>query len=125
MTNFDMRLKEGLSAEDEAFLKDLEEGESLFGQLGATFTGPMKLWSGAAFVLTFAFLALAIWSLIRILGASEVREMILWLVGFVFAMLTVAIIKIWFLMRMNHLALLRELKRLELRLELRLARSRT
>ena len=34
MTNFENRLKESLSAEDEAFLRNLEEGESLFGQLG-------------------------------------------------------------------------------------------
>jgi hypothetical protein len=121
MTNFDTRPKAGLSAEDEAFLKNLEEGESMFSQLGATFTGPMKAWTGVAFVLSFVFLALAVWSLIRMLGASEVREMILWFAGFVFAMLTVAMIKIWFWMRMNHLALLRELKRLELRL----ARGRT
>lgn len=40
MTNFETRLKESLSAEDEAFLRNLEEGESLFGQLGSTFSGP-------------------------------------------------------------------------------------
>lgn len=33
-----------------------------------------------------------------------------------FGMLAVAMIKMWFWMRMNHLALLRELKRIELRL---------
>jgi DNA-directed RNA polymerase specialized sigma24 family protein len=55
MTNFETRLKESLTAEDEAFLRNLEEGESLFGQLGSTFSGPMKFWTGFAFALSFAF----------------------------------------------------------------------
>ena len=116
MTNFETRLKEGLTAEDEAFLKNLEEGESLFGQLGATFTGPMKFWTGFAFLLSFAFMGLAVWCFVEMLGTEDIREMLLWLTGVVGGMLSVAMMKIWFWLRMNHLALLRELKRIELRL---------
>ena len=116
MTNFEARLKDGLTAEDEAFLKNLEEGESLFGQLGATFSGPLKVWTGFAFVLSFAFFGIAVWAGFRILEAAETREMIFWLAVFLFGMLTVSMLKIWFWMRMNHLATLRELKRIELRL---------
>jgi hypothetical protein len=116
MSSFDTRLKEGLSAEDQAFLKNLEEGESLFGQLSATFSGPLKLWTGFAFALTLLFFALAGWSAFQILEAVEVREMIFWLATFIFSMLAVCMLKMWFWMRMNHLTLLRELKRIELRL---------
>lgn len=42
--------------------------------------------------------------------------MVFWLAIFLFAMIAVGLLKIWFWMRMNHLALLRELKRIELRL---------
>jgi hypothetical protein len=42
--------------------------------------------------------------------------MVFWLGVFLFAMIAVGLLKIWFWMRMNHLALLRELKRIELRL---------
>ncbi|MFN7163220.1 MAG: DUF6768 family protein [Hyphomonas sp.] len=116
MTSFETRLKEGLTAEDEAFLKNLEEGESLFGQLGATFSGPMKFWTGFAFVLSFAFFGLAVWCFVQMLGTEDLRQMLLWLTGVFGGMLSVAMIKIWFWMRMNHLAVLRELKRIELRL---------
>lgn len=116
MTTFETRLKDQLSAEDEAFLKNLEGGESLIGQLGSTFTGPLKLWTGLAFGLTFVFFALAAWSAFQIVESAEVREMIFWLAVFMFSLLSVAMLKMWFWMRMNHLALLRELKRIELRL---------
>ncbi len=116
MTNFENRLKESLSAEDEAFLRNLEDGESLFGQLGSTFAGPMKFWTGFAFVLAFAFFGIAVWAGFQLYEASEPRLMMVWLCVFLFAMIAVGLIKIWFWMRMNHLALLRELKRIELRL---------
>lgn len=116
MTNFETRLKESLSAEDEAFLRNLEEGESLFGQLGSTFTGPMKFLTGFAFVLSFAFFGIAVWAGFEMYGATEPRMMVFWLAIFLFAMISVAMLKMWFWMRMNHLAVLRELKRIELRL---------
>jgi len=116
MTNFETKLKEGLSAEDEAFLKNLEEGESLFGQLGATFSGPMKVWTGFAFVFSFALFGLAVWCFVEMLGTEDIREMILWLTGVVCGVVSVGMIKVWFWLRMNHLAVLRELKRIELRL---------
>jgi len=116
MTSFETRLKEGLTAEDEAFLKNLEEGESLFGQLGATFTGPLKLLTGLAFLLSFTFFGIAVWAGLRIFEATETRELVIWLAVFIFGMLAVSMLKIWFWMRMNHLAVLRELKRIELRL---------
>lgn len=116
MTNFETRLKEGLSAEDEVFLKNLESGESLIGQLGATFSGPMKFWTGFAFVLSFVLFGIAVWAGFRMYAAAEPREMVFWLAVFIFGMLAVSMIKIWFWMRMNHLAVLRELKRIELRI---------
>ncbi len=116
MTSFETRLKDSLTAEDEAFLRNLEAGESLIGQLGSTFTGPLKVWTGFAFALSFAFFGLAVWAGWQMYQASEPRLMVFWLGVFLFAMIAVGLIKIWFWMRMNHLALLRELKRIELRL---------
>ena len=116
MTNFDSRLKDSLTAEDEAFLKNLEEGETLFGQLGATFSGPMKVWTSFAFLLGFVFFVGALWCVYEISRAGTASEIGLWLAGFVFSMVSTGMIKIWFWLRMYHLATLRELKRIELRM---------
>ena len=59
---------------------------------------------------------IAVWAGIQMYNASEPRLMVFWLGVFLFAMIALGLLKIWFWMRMNHLALLLELKRIELRL---------
>ena len=115
-TTFDDRLREELSAEDEAFLKDLEEDRGLFTQMGATFHGPMGFWTMFAFVISLIFFGLTIYCFVQLLGAETVSQSTAWLAGFIWSSLAVAMIKLWFWLRMNHLTTLRELKKLELRL---------
>ena len=55
MTSFDEKVRSGLSADDEAFLKRLDSEPGLFEQMGATFSGSMKLWTAFAAVLGFVF----------------------------------------------------------------------
>ncbi len=116
MTTFEDRLLTSLNAEDEAFLKELEQDTGLFQQMGMTFSGPLRYWTAFAFVFSFFFLGLGVWALINMFEAESTKLVILWgtLVGW--SSLSVGLIKIWFWMRMNHLNVLRELKRIELRL---------
>lgn len=116
MTSFEDRLLTSLSAEDEAFLKDLEGDRGLFDQMGATYTGPLKVWAVLVTIFTFIFFGLAVWSIYTILKTESMNEIAIWLGVFVFSVLSVGLLKMWLLMRMNHLAVLRELKRIELRL---------
>ncbi|MDG1826065.1 MAG: hypothetical protein P8H62_07330 [Henriciella sp.] len=116
MSSFENRLKASLSAEDEAFLKDLEPDAGLFQQMGSTFAGPLGGWTVYAFIMSFAMFGLSVWSIWNIFHVETTREMILWLALASFTMLGVGLIKMWFWMRMNHLAVLRELKMIELRL---------
>ncbi len=116
MTEFDDRLKAGMSADDQAFLNDLEGDDGMFVQMGATFSGPMRFWVFYAAILSFVLFFLALFGLYQMFQAETVREMILWSALLGFGMLAVGMIKMWFLMRMNHLAVLKELKKIELRL---------
>lgn len=116
MTSFDDRLAQGLSADDEAFLKDLENGDGIFTQLGATFSGPLKAVTAFGFILTFVMFGAAIWALYQVSQAETVKDMFLWFGLFIFGSLGVAMLKMWFWLRMNHLVVLKELKRIEFRL---------
>lgn len=116
MTSFEDRLMTSLSADDEAFLKELEEDVGLFQQMGMTFSGPLRYWTGLAFVFSFLIFALSLWAGYNMLKAETVKMVVLWGALFGWASLGVGLIKVWFWMRMNHLNVLRELKRIELRL---------
>ncbi|MEO0983234.1 MAG: DUF6768 family protein [Pseudomonadota bacterium] len=116
MTEFDDRLRGALSADDEAFLNNLEDERGLFAQMGDTFSGPLKYWTAFAFALSLTFFGLGVYCFIRIFSAEGPNAIAAWLGGFIAAMISVGLVKLWFWLRMNHLATLRELKKMELRI---------
>ncbi|MEL7110394.1 MAG: DUF6768 family protein [Pseudomonadota bacterium] len=116
MSTFEDRLLSSLNDDDEAFLKELEQDTGLFQQMGMTFSGPLRYWTAFAFLLSFGFFALTLWAGYNMLQAESIKYVILWGALFGWASLAVGLIKVWFWMRMNQLNLLRELKRIELRL---------
>jgi len=116
MSDYDLKLRDGLTAEDEAFLKDLEGRRGLFAQIGDTFSGPLGAWTVFAWGLGLIFFALSIVCFWKLTGVADAREGLVWLAGALAGWISVGLIKIWFWLRMNHLSTLRELKRIELRM---------
>ena len=115
MGKFDNDLSAALSADDKAFLEDLEGGRGLFDQLGATMKGPMRFWSYLITVVTFLWFLFAIYCGWQALQAEALRETVLWSVGFLLSFQAVGLLKMWMFDRMNLLSLLAEMKRIELR----------
>ena len=115
MTKFDDQLGAALNADDRAFLDDLENGRGLFDQLGATLQGPMRFWSYMIGIFTLVFFLLALYCGWQAFQAEQVRETILWSVGFLMLFQAVAMLKMWLFDRMNLLSLLAEMKKIELR----------
>ncbi len=115
MSGFDENLGAELSADDEAFLDDLENGRGLFEQLGATLQGPMRFWSYIVGLFSFVFFVMAVYCGWQAFQAEEIRETILWSMGFLVLFQGVSFLKMWLFDRMNLLSLLSELKKIELR----------
>ena len=115
MSTFETRLREGLTADDEAFLKNLEQDAGLFQQMGSTFSGPLGGWTIYAFIMSFAMFCVSLWAGWNMLQADSLKIVVLWGALFGWTSLAVGLIKIWFWMRMNHLAVLKQLKLIELR----------
>jgi len=116
MTDFDDRLRTALDADDEAFLSELESERGMFAQIGDTFSGPLGGWAKLIFVILFpmsGFMFYAVWQMFTVEGT---REIILWSVGALAGAIAVGLVKQWFFERMNLMAILRELKRIELRI---------
>mgnify|MGYP000454068345 CR=1 FL=1 len=115
MSDIDTRLREALSAEDEAFLRRLETERGLFAQLGEVFKGPLAWITWVCNALVLAATAVGIWAIIGFLNADTVPAMLRWAaLGWAAWTIQVAL-KQWLWDRVNTLNVLRELKRIELR----------
>lgn len=112
--SFDKQLLGQLSEEDEAFLARLEEDRGLYAQMSDTFQGPLRYWTAFAFVLSLVFFIAAVYAFWRLGTGKVLTEQLMWLGGFLAFMIAVGLIKVWFWMRINQVALLRELKKVEL-----------
>jgi len=114
MSDFDKRLMELLSEEDEAYIADAvdEQGyyTSVFKSLKGQGSG-MRILSWVGIFIFSGLLLLAIWQFFQ---AVSVREQIL------FASLAVMLnsaqiaLKLWFNMQLNRRAITQELRRLQL-----------
>ena len=113
MTDIDDRIRAGLDADDRDFLASLDHSRGLFTQIGDTLGGPLGGWAKLMSVVSVflgVFTFFAAWNL---LTAEQTRELILWAVAVMAAIVMQGFIKDWFFSRMNMLAILREVKRLQ------------
>lgn len=115
MASVDERIRGALSAEDEAFLEALDHERGMFQQMGDSFRGTIGRWMWVVFLFAFAFTGLGFWAVTRMLAATDVRETMLWMGAVGLAALAIAMLKLWIFNRMNTLTILRELKRIEVR----------
>ena len=124
MTQETDRLRAALEADDEAFLNSLEKERGLFAQIGETFRGPMRAMTIAANVVVLIATAVGLWAVWKMFDASSTRDLILWAAA-AWAAWTMQIgIKQGIWSRVNTLSILREMKRMELRMAALEARLR-
>jgi hypothetical protein len=114
MSNIDERIRKSLSSEDQAFLAELDAGDSLYGDLAATFRGRMRWLNALGLFFGFVLFAVAVFCAWRFATQTDLRSMLLWGAGSGLAFLGLGMIKLWFWFEMKANAIVREMKRVEL-----------
>ena len=112
MTDIDDKIRAALRQEEDV---GFEDDQNVFQMMADTFRGKNRWLVVLFYLYTFAFFALGIFCAVRFFGASG-DERILWAVGFTLTMMLVAQLKAWYWMQLNRNTILREIKRLELRI---------
>lgn len=116
MTKLDDDLRARLSKADEEFLADLESGRGFFTQLGATLKGPQG-WVGIMILaVAFMLVSLSAWFVWEAFQTENVKHTVLWMGGAILGITGQGILRLFLTSRMHMLAMMRELKRIELRL---------
>lgn len=116
MTSPDDRIRTALSADDEAFLAELDAERGLFAQIADSFRGPLRNMTIVANIGVMIATAVGLWAVWRMLEADTTRGLILWAAAAWAAWTFQIAVKQWIWGRMQTLSVLRELKRLEYRL---------
>jgi len=114
VNDLDRKIREALASEDaELSLRTIDA--PLLEQVIDTFRGRNRWLVVLAWVFTTVWMAGAVVSGYQFLHADGERAMIAWAAGFGVCVLAVASLKIWYWMELSKNAVLRELKRVELR----------
>ncbi|WP_340589431.1 DUF6768 family protein [Erythrobacter alti] len=116
MTDIDDRIGAALDADDRAFLEKLDDGRGLFRQIGDSLNGPLGGWAKLMFAVTFVIGIALVYFVWQLVTADSLEETILWATATLTGLIMQGFLKQWFFSRMNMIAILRELKRLELQI---------
>ena len=116
MTTIDERISGALTDDDRNFLTSLDEERGLFTQIGDTLTGPLGGWSKLIFVVAIAVGLTMAYAAYRFFTSSGEEDLLFWGIVALGTLMMQGFIKEWFYNRMNMIALLRELKRLQLQI---------
>lgn len=113
--DLDHAIRKALTRDDEEFLAGLSDDPGLQELVAETFRGRLRLFTAISWISTLVFTVLMFYSGYRMLGA-EGTDQVLWQTLTIFFMLGTALTKLWVWMEIHRKSLLRELKRIELRL---------
>lgn len=118
MSKLDEAIREALTAEDAEQLEFLAAPQGMWARLWGVLSSHSGPWAWYGMVLQFVTLGFAIWAGWNFYFAPTGREMALWgaLAGLMILMQT--FLKFWFLVQMDKMEILREIKRLELQMAL-------
>ena len=114
MSDIDERIRGALDEDDKAFLESLEGDRGLFRQMGDAMHGPLGGWAKLIFGILFVMAALLFWCGWQFFTADSTDGYVFWGLCTLAVFTAQGFAKDWFFSRMNMLAVLREVKRLEL-----------
>jgi hypothetical protein len=123
MSKLDDAIHAALTEEDKEFLARFDKEPNTFEQMAGVFRGPLA-WIYIAFIITAVVLApLGIFSVIKFLGATEVRPLLHWGAAVFAILIVLSVVRLVFFMQINTNRILREMKRLELQMARLAARN--
>ena len=118
MNDHDRKLAEAMLADDADLVGGGPSDDSIFKDIAGTFRGKRGFFTWFAWFWGFVFAALMIYAGVRFFTAQEIEPKLNWGIVCLFSVIANGLIKIWAWMEIQRVGMLREIKRLELRVAL-------
>lgn len=117
MSNIDQEIRKALMEGQSDEIQELGHEQNIWEMSMELFRGQQKMLTIGGYVIGIFFLVVGVWALLKFLTATEMLDIARFGMLFMAAFASVMAMKIWFWMVMNRNAVIREILRLELRIQ--------
>lgn len=118
MSDIDEKIKRALSQQDQAEIDAVEAQAGLFEMIGMALTGRQAWFTYYMYAMGFGAFFLWLWMTMQFFAATDVQTSLHWLLGIITCLFVFTMIKIISWQQMQKLEIMREIKRLEMRVML-------
>lgn len=116
MSNIDDEIRKALSQEEQQSLDDLDNEMGVFEALALSFKGKQAWVTWYSYILGFAAFFIGVYCATRFFATEDLKLSLAWALGIIVCLFMLAIIKVIGWQQLLKHELLREIKRLEMRL---------
>ena len=114
--NANNEIRDAMKKADWAEELDAARDQSFRQMMAGTFRGRNRWMAVVVYIYLLVFTGLMVASVIQFFGGETTAHQIAWATAFLFSSMVVMFLKLWIWNMMNRNAIVREIKRLELRL---------
>jgi uncharacterized membrane protein len=118
MSDIDEQIRNALASEDQKAIDEIDDGAGLFELIGLTFKGKQAWMTYYMYFLGVIVTAALVYFTIQYLGASDIKSSLNWALLILGCLFIITLIKILGWQQIQKAELMRELKRLEMRIML-------
>lgn len=116
MSNIDDQIRRALTEDDQRAIAELQDQVGLFDMLGMALRGKQAWLTWYMWIMGVIIFFLGIYCFIQFLDSEDIKDALAWMLGINVGLSIIIVIKVIGWMQMAKLEMIREIKRLELRL---------
>ena len=118
MSAIDDKIRESLSSEDKEVMESYGKELGFFGLIAESFRGKLKAMVITVFLLVLIFAVILVICAVNFFTVEDIALKLNWLAVGLTALIVIGLLRLWYLMELNRLSVIREIKRLELQIAL-------
>lgn len=118
MSDIDEQIRNALAAEDQKAIDEIDDGAGLFELIGLTFKGKQAWLSYYMYFVGLVVAAAFVYFVIQYLGTSDIKSSLNWALLILGCGFALTMLKVLGWQQMQKAELMREIKRLEMRIML-------
>ena len=125
MKSIDEQIREALAAEDRKLIEQIDDEAGLFDMMGMTLRGKQAWMTWYMYALGFATFILGLYCLNEYFAATDLKTSLSWALAIITCIAVLIVVKVLGWQQMQKMELMREIKRLEMRVMLATERNKS